>query len=152
MSRFRGVYNYSVDEKGRVNVPAKFRKNLAPEADETMVILRGPNRTLRAYPLDIWNRYEKELYNRPETPDTIRHKRLLADSMSDSKLDSQGRITLSAAQMAIGQVTKDVAVVGVGEYIEIWDSQRYRDYIEDKDDFDEVFFKSVEAGMRVQNG
>ena len=61
MSRFRGRYDYTIDAKGRVNIPSKFRKSLSPEAAETFVICQGPGRCLRAYPQDVWDRYEDEL-------------------------------------------------------------------------------------------
>ena len=147
MSRFRGRYDYSTDVKGRVNIPAKFRKVLSPEAEETFVVVRGPNNCLRAYPKDLWNTYESELASRPETPQTVRHKRLLFSILSDSTLDGQGRITLTTAQMAVAGITKDATLVGQATYIEIWDTARYEAYLNIADDFDEVFFQSVETGL-----
>ncbi len=147
MSRFRGSYNYSLDEKGRTNIPAKFRKALEPDANETFVICRAPNRCLRAYPQDAWDRYEDELALRPQTPETLRHLRLLRDTLTDSKLDGQGRITLSQKQVDIVGITKNVTLVGNPGYIEIWDTDYYQDYL-GGDDFDDVFFQSVETGLR----
>ena len=148
MSRFRGCFDYSIDAKGRVNIPAKFRKGLNPAAGDTFVIVRGPTNCLRAYPQDLWDEYEFELVSRPETPETLRHKRLLFSLLSDSTLDSQGRITLTAKQMAIAGISKDVTLVGQSNYIEIWDSNRYQEYLASSDDFDEMFFQSVEAGLK----
>ncbi len=148
MSRFRGEYQYSVDKKGRVNIPAKFRKALSPEACEAFAICRAPGNCLRAYPIDAWDQYENELAARPQTPETLRHLRLLRSTLTDSKLDSQGRISLSAKQMEIAGVSKNVTLVGHFGYIEIWDSNKYDDYLNSTDDFDDVFFQSVEAGLR----
>lgn len=147
MSSFRGSFDYSIDSKGRVNIPAKFRKGLNPEADDTFVIVRGPTNCLRAYPRDMWDAYEKELSARPETRQTLRHKRLLFSLLSDSKLDSQGRITLTAKQMTNAGIIKDVTLVGLSNYIEIWDSAAYEEYLASEDDFDDMFFESVEAGL-----
>jgi len=148
MARFRGEYNYSVDAKGRVNIPAKFRKALSADADETFVVSRAPSACLRAYPLDSWEAQEDELRSRPQTPETIRHQRLLASTLSDSKLDSQGRVTLTQKQMAVAGIAKNVTLVGNFGYIEIWDTEAYEAYIGAGDDFDEVFFQSVESGLR----
>lgn len=148
MSRFLGEYNYSIDEKGRINIPAKFRKALSPDADETFAVCRAPNNCLRAYPQDTWDRYEDELASRPQTPETLRHIRLLRSTLKNSKLDSQGRIMLTQKQIEIAGIAKDVTLVGHYGYIEIWDTKRYTDYIGDAEDFDTVFFQSVEAGLR----
>ncbi len=150
MSRFLGEYNYSLDEKGRINIPAKFRKALTPDANETFAICRAPNNCLRAYPQNTWDRYEDELDSRPQTPDTLRHMRLLRSTLTNSKLDSQGRITLTTKQIAIAGIEKNVTLVGNYGYIEIWNTDDYTDYIGGADDFDKVFFQSVEAGLRTK--
>lgn len=145
--RFHGRFDYSLDAKGRVNIPAKFRKALSPEAGETFVICRAPDGCLRAYPNDLWETYEAELASRPETPETLRHKRLLYNTISDSTLDAQGRISLTPAQMALANISKDVTLIGQANYIEIWDTEKYNAYLGNADDFDSVFFQSVEAGL-----
>lgn len=149
MARFRGEYNYTIDAKNRINIPAKFRKALSPEADETFVICRAPNNCLRAYPQDAWERYEDELAARPQTADALRHIRLLRSTLSDSKLDSQGRIMLTQKQVEIAGIAKNVTLVGHYGYLEIWDTERYQVHIGDGEDFDTVFFNSVEAGLHA---
>jgi MraZ protein len=148
MSRFRGKFDYSIDAKGRFNVPAKFRKALAPEADESFVICRAPNGCLRAYPQDAWNRYEDELEAMPQTPEAVKFQRLLYSTVSESKLDAQGRIMITPQQARIAGIDKHVTLIGKPGHIEIWDTQRFEEYIGDGADFDEVFFHSVEAGIR----
>ena len=147
MSGFHGRFDYSVDAKGRVNIPAKFRKVLSPDAGDMFIICRAPNRCLRAYPRNRWTVYETELSSRPETPDALRHKRLLYNTISDSTLDAQGRISVTPAQMGIAGITRDVTLVGHADYIELWDTARYEEYLGDADDFDTVFYQSVEAGL-----
>jgi MraZ protein len=95
----------------------------------------------------MWNEYETELASRPETPDTLRHKRLLYNTLSDTTFDAQGRITLTSAQMAIAEITKEVSIIGQANYVEIWSTENYERYLNQADDFDEVFFQSVETGL-----
>jgi MraZ protein len=147
MAWFHGKFDYSLDAKGRVNIPSKLRKALSPEAQDTFIICRAPNGCLRAYPQDTWAQYENELASRPETPETLRIKRLLYSTISESTLDTQGRILLTQEQMAIAGITKDVVIMGQARYIEIWDKTRFTTYVEG-DDFDSVFFQSVEAGIK----
>ncbi len=147
MTRFHGNYGYTVDNKGRVNIPSRFRSALNPEAKETFTLCRAPGNSLRAYPHDLWEVYETELLSRPETPETLHHKRLLYNTLTDSTMDAQGRITLSPKQMEIAGITKDVTLVGQANYIEIWDTTQYETYQKQHvDDFDHMFFQSVETG------
>ncbi len=131
-------------------MPAKIRKALSPEAEETFVVVLGPNKCLRAYPQDEWNRYEDELSSRPETPDTVQLKRIIASTLNDSSLDAQGRISLTTKQMGIAGITKNVTISGNKGYVEIWDSEKYAAYIGTYENFDEVFFNSVEATMKAK--
>lgn len=147
MTGFHGKYEYSLDAKGRVNIPAKFRKALLPEAAETFILCRAPGNCLRAFPLNYWNAYVAELNNRPETPETVGYKRQFYDTVADSTLDAQGRITLMQNQMAIAGITKNVVLVGHENYIELWDPARYAASLAGGSDFDAMFFQSVQAGL-----
>jgi MraZ protein len=147
MPGFHGKFDYSVDNKGRVAIPAKFRKSLAPEAMETFIVCRAPGGCLRAYPQNYWHVYVAELNGRPETPETLRYKRQLYDTAAESTLDTQGRITLMQNQMEIGGITNAVTLVGHENHIELWEPARYAAYLENDTDFDTIFFQSVQAGL-----
>ncbi|MBD3346993.1 MAG: division/cell wall cluster transcriptional repressor MraZ [Chitinivibrionales bacterium] len=147
MSRFRGKFEYSIDAKGRVSMPAKFRRVLNPEAQETFVICLTPNKCLRAYPLDAWEKYEDELASRPETHDTLRFKRFLYDTAADSTLDKQGRILIAPNQIKLAGIAKEIILVGHMGYIEMWAKEAYESYFLNMQDYDETYFKSVEAGL-----
>lgn len=147
MAGFHGKYEYSMDTKGRINIPAKFRKALSPEANETFIVCRAPGGCLRAFAQNYWHNYVAELNNRPETAETIQYKRQLYDTTSESMLDAQGRITLQQNQMAIAGITKNVVLVGHELYIELWDPARYAAYLASDTDFDTIFFQSVQAGL-----
>lgn len=147
MANFLGVYNYTLDSKNRVNIPAKFRRELSPEADETFIIQRAPDKCLRAYPKDRWGVEEEKIAKLPETPGSFRYRRLMRDTLTKSKLDSQGRILLSENQIKVVGIKKNITLVGNNENIEIWSTEIYREYIEKEDDFDDVFFQSVDSGL-----
>jgi len=154
MYRFRGTYDYSIDDKGRVNIPAKFRKMLQPAADETFVITLAPGKCLRAYPQDAWAPFEDELHSRPETPDTLAYKRLVFNNVSDSQLDSQGRVLVPAEQLRLVEIRKNVVLSGQGDFIEIWDTDRFNATFRavTTDQFDDLFFKSVQSSQSFKNG
>jgi MraZ protein len=138
---FRGKYNFSIDEKGRVNIPSKFRKVLAPEAEDTFVIIRAPGGCLRAYPKDEWEKYERFLASMPVNPDTDRYQRMLQSTLSDSKLDRQGRVSLTTQQMEIAGIEKDLCIVGRINYLEIWNTRRFEESFAGEE-YDAVYYKT----------
>ena len=146
MSSFRGSYDYTIDVKGRLNIPAKFRKAVNPEAGEVFVVIPGPSGCLRAYPQDTYEAEERRLDALSETRATLARKRIIDANKSESKLDGQGRVMLSPRQIKYSRIEKEVTLVGSGTFIEIWDTSRHAEYLDDVD-FDEVFFESVDNSM-----
>ena len=119
---FTGEYSYSIDAKGRVNIPAKFRQSLAPENDQTFVITRGIDLCIWVYPLTAWQIIEDDLkdlsaisgINRSFIRNTVRYASSVA-------FDKQGRIMLSTNLLDYAQLKKDVLIIGMVNKIEIWD-------------------------------
>jgi MraZ protein len=147
MARFRGRYNYSIDEKGRINIPAKFRKLLAPEAEETFVICRAPDNCLWAYPKDEWEKFEDKLLAMPMSREVNKFQRTLQNTLTDSTLDKQGRISLTQYQIEIAGINKDVSIIGRGNNLEIWDRRRFEQYTGSGDDYDDVYYDSIQPGV-----
>jgi|WetSurMetagenome_2_1015567.scaffolds.fasta_scaffold00025_64 MraZ protein len=148
MSRFRGRFNLSLDSQGRINIPTKFRKAMASEEADALVICRAPAGCLRAYSQNTWNKYEDEIARWPQTPETLRHKTLLYSTLYEAELDTQGRITLPTLQIEIAGIVKNVTLIGQNGFFEIWAADRLNAYLGAQDDFDEVFFKSVASATR----
>ena len=119
---FIGEYNYTVDTKGRINIPSKFRSSLSKENKNSLVITRGMDKCVWIYPLVIWKSIEDELrklsslssVNRSFIRNTVRHA-------SISKLDKQGRIALNQNIMTFSNITKNALIIGMVNKIEIWD-------------------------------
>ncbi len=149
-THFRGRYDFAIDNKGRVNVPAKFRKMLKRQAADTFVLCQGPDDCLRAYPKNAWEEdFEKELASRPRNEETLRLRRLLNNTVTDSELDDQGRIALSALQMKIASISKSVTLLGQGDFIEIWDTEKFEKIIEDKSGYKKLFFDPEDGGFNA---
>ena len=146
-TRFRGRYDFSIDEKGRINIPSKFRKLLYPQAEETFVVCRAPDGCLWAYPKNEWEKFEDELLAMPMNRAVNKFQRTIQNTLSDTKLDRQGRITLTQLQMEIAGITKDVSIIGRGNNLEIWDTKRFEEYTSSSDDFDEVYYGSIYPGI-----
>jgi len=131
MSSFKGQYQYSLDDKGRVNIPAKFRKALPPEANETFMVTRGLEQCLFVYPLDEWKKIEDKLRGLSMTQKNHRlFVRMMTAHASEGQFDKQGRIPIPAPLLQIAGIQKEVIIIGALDHIEIWATHIFMDYIE----------------------
>ena len=129
MSSFKGSYAYSVDSKGRINIPSKLRKYVSPEANDTFVVTRGYERCLFVYPLDEWNRLEESIRNLSTTNPKHRFfMRTLLELATECQLDAQSRITIPKELLQFAAIESDVQILGVLERIEVWNPALFRDY------------------------
>ena len=129
MSSFKGSYAYSVDKKGRMNIPARLRKYVSPEANDTFVITRGFEQCLFVYPLDEWSKLEQSI--RQLSPTNPQHRyftRTLLENAVESALDRQSRIIIPTGLLHLAAIEKEVFILGVLERIEIWNPNIYREY------------------------
>ena len=118
---FTGEYSYSLDTKGRVNIPAKFRGVLSAENEQSFVITRGMDPCVWVYPIIVWQSIEDELrklsslsqVNRSFVRSTVRYA-------SSVQYDKQGRIAISPNLIEYAQLEKEVLILGMVNKIEIW--------------------------------
>lgn len=131
MAFFKGQEIYSIDAKGRVNIPSKMRKSLSPLAMDTFAITRGQDECIVAYPLDEWIKYEERFQDLNQFDSK---KRFFLRSMlswtEESVMDTQQRVTISKRLMDYAGLTHKVLIIGVGDHIEFWDPEKYDTYIE----------------------
>ncbi len=121
---FTGEYSYSIDAKGRVNIPAKFRQVLSKDNNNTFVITRGQDTCIWVYPLTVWQQIETELkqlsalsaINRTFIRNTVRHA-------SFTTYDKQGRILLTPSLIDYAGLSKDVLIIGMVNKIELWNPE-----------------------------
>jgi MraZ protein len=121
MSCFKGRYTYSVDEKGRIALPAKIRKNVATGVKGKFVVTRGFERCLYVYPQDEWNTLEQNARSLSFLDAKQRNfNRTLFQWAADSQLDSQSRITVQQDLLDYAGIKNEVIVLGVLDRIELW--------------------------------
>lgn len=129
---FLGEFNYTIDEKGRLTIPAKFRQPLL----SGLVVTRGLDRNLAIYPLDEWNKLVDKINQLPHGDPAARTlRRLVFSGASDVEPDSQGRVNIPAYLLDYGRISKDVVVAGLNTYIELWSPaewQTVREVLEDE--------------------
>lgn len=136
---FLGEYQHSVDDKGRLVMPSKFRDRL----EDGCVITKGQEHCLYVFPMDRWE-IEVERVNR--LPRTNRRNRNYARSFfgaaTDQSLDKQGRIQLPPTLRAFADLGKDVVVVGVSDRVEVWNVEAWESL---SDEADELYADIEEA-------
>ncbi|MEE8497116.1 MAG: division/cell wall cluster transcriptional repressor MraZ [Acidimicrobiia bacterium] len=119
---FLGEYQHSVDSKGRLVLPSKFRARL----ERGLVVTKGQERCLYVFPIDRW---EEEVEKVNRLPRTDRRSRNYARSFfgaaSDQMLDGQGRVQVPQSLRDYAGFTKDVVVVGVADRVEIWNAESW---------------------------
>jgi len=122
---FIGEYTYSIDDKKRLAIPAKFRNLLGKKA----VITRGLDNCLFLYPAKEWNNLADKLSKLPlSQADARGFARLMLTGAMDAKLDNLGRILVPDYLKDYGQLKKKVVIAGVFNRVEIWDERKWQDY------------------------
>lgn len=144
---FKGEYNHSIDAKGRVIVPAKFRERLG----DTFVVTKGLDGCLYGYTNEDWQEFEDKLAGLPLTnKDSRQFVRFFMAGAADVEVDKQGRILLPAVLREFAALDKDVVLVGVSKRIEIWDKDRWNGVTELYDNnMDEVAANLDSIGIMI---
>lgn len=120
----KGQFNHSVDAKGRLIIPTKLREKLG----ETFVVTKGLDGCLYGYPDAEWEAFEEKIKQLPMQNKKARAtKSFFISSAVDCELDSQGRILLPQTLREFAGITKEVAIVGNIERIEIWDIEKWNE-------------------------
>ena len=118
---FIGEYQYSLDSKGRVNIPAKFRQSLSKENENTFIATRGQDPCIWVYPLIEWKKIELELRNLSSVSGIHRtFVRQIARSATPSACDKQGRIMINPSLISYASIGKEALIIGMVNKIEIW--------------------------------
>lgn len=131
---FMGEYNHTVDAKGRLIVPSKFREQLGEE----FVVTKGLDGCLFVYENTEWKALEEKLHALPLTNANARKfSRFFLAGATACEVDKQGRILLPAVLREFAKIDKDAVLVGVGSRIEIW-SREVWNASNTYDDMDEI--------------
>ena len=133
---FMGEYQHSVDAKGRLIVPAKFREALG----ETFVVTRGLDNCLFGYPMNEWRKLEEKLKDLPMTKkDTRAFARFFFSGATEVEIDKQGRINIPSTLITHAHLEKECVVLGVSNRIEIWAKDAWEIYFnESEQSFNEI--------------
>ena len=144
MSTFKGRFRYTIDAKGRINIPAKFRKSLDPVANETFVAIPGLDGCVFLYPLDEWKKFEVKLRKLPTNIEkNRRYQRMIFSNASEDTCDKQGRISIPGELFQRADIQKEVLIVGVLDRIELWNPETYEKKLDSSGESYESIAESI---------
>ncbi len=142
---FLGEYNHSLDAKGRITIPAKFRYELG----ERFVATKGLDNCIFIYPLHEWHEIEGKLNKLPVTRADVRSfVRFFFAGAAELETDKQGRTVIPINLREYAEIEKDIVVIGVGSRIEVWSTSKWAEYNEvASSSFEEIAENLVDLGI-----
>ena len=145
MHMFMGEYNHTIDAKGRLIIPSKFREILG----DAFVVTKGLDGCLFVYDNEEWKRFEEKLRSLPITNKEARQfVRFFLAGATEAEVDKQGRILIPNVLREFAEITKDVVLVGGGSRIEIWSRERFEETAS-FEDMDEIAEHMAELGLGI---
>ncbi len=128
---FLGTHEPRLDEKGRLILPARYRDELSAG----LVLTRGQERCVYVFPMREFERLHEQLKATPVTARAARnHLRMFLSGATDDVPDKQGRITIPASLRQYAGLDRDVAVIGAGSRVEIWDAAAWHAFVAEQED------------------
>jgi MraZ protein len=124
---FRGFNKISIDNKGRLAVPSRYRELISVQAENSLVITLNPlDRSLWLYPLPEWDVIEDKLASLSDfDKQSRRTKQMMRGYATDCQLDSQGRILIPKELRSYADLTKQAVILGQGNKFEIWNEKAW---------------------------
>src|SRR3989304_10117855 len=127
---FRGSHEHTLDPKGLVSIPAKFREVLSSKGDDRIVITNfviDSTRCLDVYPLDEWLRFEEEIRKRP----TFERRMVLFQNYylggsCECAVDKQGRILIPPLLRQYASLKRDIVLVSALDKFRVWDKEAWK--------------------------
>jgi MraZ protein len=138
---FKGTYRFSIDHKGRLSLPVKFRDRTDSPSGDLYTVAQGYESCLYVYPRDTWDVLEQRMLqlNTQADPRARFFLRVIYPNAQDVQTDRQGRIPIPQNLLDLAFIKKDVVVRGVLDKIEIWDPEVLKKYNESQtESFEDV--------------
>lgn len=136
-----GEYTHSVDDKNRIALPSKFRKELG----KTVIITRGFDSCLFVYPLAEWKKLSHEIGDKALSNEDKRGlSRFLFAGAQETEVDSNGRVLIPEFLRQFAGITEKVVCTGVYDRVELWDEEVWQKYREKMEKQGEVLAKQLD--------
>ncbi len=148
---FRGQFVHSIDAKGRVSLPARFRDALVADGDSRFIITPAPfDPCLHVYPIRAWEEFEGKMSELPRLdPNIVRFRRLYVSAAIECELDRSGRVLVPPHLREKATLGKDALWAGMGRNIELWSKERWDAALAMSPDEQEAFKQAVMEQIRI---
>jgi MraZ protein len=142
---FLGEYQHSLDAKGRITIPARFREQLG----DKFVATKGLDNCIFLYPMEEWETIEEKLRSLPFTRADVRSfARFFFSGASEMETDRQGRTLIPVNLREYASIDRDLIIIGVGSRIEIWSATNWGKYtLEAESSYEEIAENMVDLGI-----
>jgi MraZ protein len=120
---FQGASALTLDPKGRLSMPSKFRDALAASCEGRLTLTRHPDGCLLVYPRPVWEARREVIAQLSYEARAL--QRLLLGSATDVDVDSAGRVLVAPELRTAAGMTRDVLLIGMGAHLELWDVERH---------------------------
>jgi MraZ protein len=142
---FRGRFEHTIDSKGRVSIPAKYRELLLEEHDERLIITNF-DRCLVAYPYDEWRKVEEKIGSLSMVKKEAKaFQRFFVSGATECPIDKLGRILIPPTLRSYAQLEKDVVFAGMLKKFEIWSKERFLQEIKSAEENFEAMGEALAA-------
>ncbi len=146
---FRGVATFNLDAKGRMAIPAKFRKHLDACCEgRLMVTVDHADNCLQLYPMPEWSNVEQKLSELPSlNPQVRRLKRMLLGNATECEMDKNGRILLPTKLREFAGLDKNTVMIGQGNKFELWNEATWNALMDEclEEDFGDIMPAELES-------
>ena len=149
---FRGQFVHSIDAKGRISLPARFRDAIVADGDSRLVMTPSPrDPCLDVYPFNDWLELERKISDLPRFEQhVVRFRRIYVSRAIECEIDKSGRVLVSPDLRTRAKLEKEVLWAGMGRHIELWSRDLWEDATAElPEDEQDGFLRSFEELVRV---
>lgn len=149
---FQGHSNTTIDEKGRIIIPAKFRKHILPEANGILSVTLGRDNCVWLFPSYEWTKVLQTVQNtNPYTNDEVLMRRQMLFQADELSIDTQHRVLIPQELLKITGIKKDILLIGQIERIEVWNPAAYDKYLKESSESYEGVMQKVMTKLYSKN-
>ncbi len=125
---FLGQYQHTIDSKGRVSIPVRFREILAERYEETLVVTTDLDQCLAAYPVEEWRLILEKAKGLPQERKEVKDwMRIFYSRAVECPLDRQGRVLVPPTLREHAKLNRQIVLLGMFNKIEVWDRKRWKE-------------------------
>lgn len=148
---FRGQFTHSVDAKGRISLPSRFREVVLRQGDPRLIVTPAPfDPCLHVYPLSSWEEFENKVSELPSLdPNIVRFRRLYVSAAVECELDKANRILVPPHLREQAGLAKEALWAGMGRLLELWSKPRFDEAMAISPEDQAAFQRAVLEQIRI---